>query len=267
MRLLLLFFACGTCASAAFADCTTPVKSDYEQIYCLVMEKGEGASLPSWEDFSRNNRQVQRLLLKRPAEKLKIALPTVNAALSKPAASTSKPMPSVSVTVVAKNQEPKLQGGLSSCRLGQETIICGDQIYRLQENVSNKHLSPGTFAPDYKMALPVYQGDKNDKTAIQGYLTDAYAHYLNKMLAIGLGASTMSYTRFNQVFFDLLTKNISFAGRFETMYHHLKDDKKTMNVQARLSALMPNSISQCDTVGHQFMVCDLDTVNWVYRVN
>ena len=36
-----------------------------------------------------------------------------------------------------------------------------------------------------------------DSQAIGTYLTQSYGQYLEKMLEIGLGASTMSYTKFN----------------------------------------------------------------------
>ncbi len=57
----------------------------YEQIYCQVVEKIDNHNLPSLDDFRRNERDIQRLILKRPARQLGIEVPQSAASFVDPA--------------------------------------------------------------------------------------------------------------------------------------------------------------------------------------
>lgn len=290
--------------SAEVHQCQTRASSDYEKIYCQILAQGEGSSLPAWDDFVRNNRQVQRLLLKHPASRLNISLPAVSATSSPGVAadfgsarstgsragagatiSTATGMKDNSTISVVKSGAPRPlsvstsvatppvppsaslpQRQFSPCQLQQTHIICANVFYHLQENVGNNRLNPEVFLSAYTLDLPEFVSAADDPVAIDRYLTDAYERYLQKMIAIGLGGSTMSYTRFYHTFMDLRARQVSFSQRFETMYTYLKKDKQQMQVKKRLSDRLPDSLSQCDRVGGEYFVCDLDEVNWVYRL-
>ncbi len=114
------------------------------------------------------------------------------------------------------------------------------------------------------MGLPRYRGNRNNDRAIQYYLSDVYSLYIQKMVDIGLGASTMSYRRFYYTFNDLQSKQVSFTERFEKMYGYLKKDKKTMQVKPLLSEHRPDKLSQCDDISKHIIVCDNGSANWVY---
>lgn len=267
-------------------QCQARASTDYEKIYCQVLEQGEGASLPVWEDFIRNNRQVQRLLLKHPASRLNIKLPAVSpvsateATISKStgtnnsAISVVKSRPQSMMTLPASTAlaTPPVppsatlpQTRFNSCQLQNNQIVCANVFYVMQENIGNNRLNPEVFLSAYTLDIPEFDNRTNDSVAIDRYLTDAYERYLQRMIAIGLGGSTMSYTRFYHTFTDLRARQISFSQRFETMYTFLKKDKQQMQVKKRLSERLPDSLSQCDRVGGDYFVCDLDEVNWVYQ--
>jgi hypothetical protein len=283
--------------SAEVYQCQSRASSDYEKIYCQILEQGEGKALPVWDDFIRNNRQVQWLLLKHPAARLKITLPPVASASApsvavsagisnatsskksapgsisvvKPAAGqfismTTSPASTAVVTPPAPPSVSLPQRRFSPCQLQQNQIICANVFYVLQENVGNNRLNPNVFLSAYTLDIPEFDNTSDDPVAIDRYLTSAYEHYLQKMIAIGLGGSTMSYTRFYQTFVDLRARQVSFSQRFETMYTYLKKDKQQMQVRKRLSDRLPDSLDQCDRVGGEYFVCDLDEVNWVYRL-
>jgi hypothetical protein len=156
------------------------------------------------------------------------------------------------------------QYSINQCQLIHDNILCGKQRFVMRTNQSNKQLSSGVLEDSYKMGLPVYAGSKDDALEVQYYLSNAYAVYIRRMIDIGLGASTMSYTRFFHIYYDLQGKNVSFTERFETMYSYLKKDKKNMSVQAVLSDKRPVHISECDDINEEIIACDSGGFNWIY---
>lgn len=261
-------------STTAFANCASRLTAtknvtDFERIYCEIVDRGQGKTLPRFEDFRRNDVRVQRLLLKRPAQKLKIALP----------ASTSKPKkktvatPSESNPAEPKSTEPnsiapvrERSSGieLSDCTLGKNLITCGQRRFGLVRNAPNSRLGKGVLSEHQRMALPRFTGDEDNDREVQLYLSEVYSHYIQRMMDIGLGASTMSFARFYHTFYDLKAKKVDFSERFETMYRFLKKDKQTMAVKSLPSHTRPHSLSQCDDISEQMIVCDIGSVNWVY---
>jgi len=270
---LVFLFSPFTVSASVDSQCLSQAGSDYERIYCEIVSRGEGRGLPRFEDFKQNDVLIQKLLLKRPAAKLKIKLPAhkINNNVSLKQASSraniakvNKPKPaSVSSNETFTSPTVGLFS-LKQCRLTHDKILCGKNHFMMRTNQANKKLSPGVLDESYTMNLPVYAGSKEDALEIQYYLSNAYAVYIRKMLDIGLGASTMSYTRFYHTYNDLQAKNVSFTARFETMYSFLKKDKKSMIVNAVLSDKRPEHISQCDDINEQIIACDSGGFNWIY---
>lgn len=252
--------------------------TEYEQIYCTIVKRGEGQSLPRFEDFKRNDVTVQRLLLKRPATKLKITLPSSSKRHTKELANTYRaPAKSVQQNEVQQNDTQKplkriqeispdnsAKGSLSQCSITKNIIACGHRRFILKKNEPNSQLLPGVLSEQYEMGLPSYGGGAGDDQEIQIYLSDVYGLYVQRMVDIGLGASTMSYSRFYHTFNDLQTKGVDFSERFETMYRFLKKDKKTMAVKSGFSNIRPTNIDSCDDISDTIIVCDMGVVNWVY---
>ncbi|WP_250657201.1 hypothetical protein [Alkalimarinus coralli] len=276
------------------ANCSVKAKTDFERIYCEIVKRGEGKTLPAFEDFKRNDATVQRLLLKRPAQKLKIILPASSQGsagyASKPHSAETQPRTLASkpqtVATKARTDTPKplkavpapsrraqslpdnslAQGSLAlaQCRLAESYIQCGSRRFELVVNKPNNRLAKGVLDDQFLMGLPRYRGPASDDQEIQFYLSEIYSLYIERMIDIGLGGSTMNYARFYHTFKDLQAKGIDFSERFETMYRFLKTDKKYMTVQPVLSDKRPRHIKQCDDVSERIIVCDSDSVNWVY---
>lgn len=264
--LVMIFFSVSVAANCL-------PSTEYERIYCEIVDQGEGKSLPRFEDFKRNDVTVQKLLLKRPAAKLKIKLPASSKqhakkvsdkrlTSEKPARLKSAKKPVKKVPERALVNVPDVS--LSKCSVVNNIISCGHRRFNLKKNEPNSRLAQGVLDDQYKMGLPRYSGNAEDDQEIQFYLSDAYGLYIQRMIDIGLGASTMSYARFYHTFNDLQAKNVDFSERFETMYRFLKKDKKTMAVKSEPSSKRPHSISQCDDISHRVIVCDIGVVNWVY---
>ncbi len=271
--LLLLLFPFTTVAASTDNNCLLQAKSDLELIYCDVVSRGEGRGLPRFEDFKQNDVLVQTLLLKRPASKLKIKLPKQKThshkshnqtVLVSKASKTKKTKPALFIP-----DEPPLSSklrafSLNQCRLTHDKILCGKDHFIMKTNQANKTLSQGVLDKKNTMNLPRYSGNKGNDLEVQYYLSNAYVVYIGKMIDIGMGASTMSYTRFFHTYYDLQAKNVSFTDRFETMYSFLKKDKKSMNINALLSNKRPEYISQCEDISEQIIACDSDGFNWIY---
>lgn len=291
--LVALFFSVNVAA-----NCAVKANTDYERIYCEIVKRGEGKTLPAFEDFKRNDATVQRLLLKRPAQKLKINLPapkqgkagyaskssaystTPSGHATKASAHTTKPrtinsesgkaasVPSKHISLPGQRlpDDSSTQGNLTlaQCQVAESYIQCGSRRFELVVNKPNNRLAKGVLDDQFLMGLPRYRGPASNDQEIQFYLSEVYGLYIQRMIDIGLGGSTMNYARFYHTFKDLQAKGIDFSERFETMYRFLKTDKKNMAVQSVLSDKRPKHIKQCDDVSERMIVCDSDSVNWVY---
>lgn len=247
--------------SVAQAACPANPADEYERVYCEIKVKGGGAMLPSFEDFRRNEPKVQALLLKRPASRLGIDLP-------KPAQQAAK-SDEVATNAVRETEAPKpenspVNGTLSECDLEGATIQCPGQRYLLATNQRNSALANGVLGSSNKLGLEPFTGDLNDEAAVRAYLSNAYDRYIAKMLDIGLGGATMSFTRFYNSFRRHEAEGVDFAGRMESTYSYLKQDKRNMAVSERLTEELPERLQQCVWAGHAVIVCDDVATNWVY---
>lgn len=272
--------------SFAQLDCTAQARTDLEKLFCRIKNTQEGRMLPSFSDFQKNSPKVQAALLKSPARRLNLTVPTVKST-AKSAQRSSRPnssaqSPSSNQNSTERNRSASRsrnsensgsssissspsQNTLNGCRLVGDTIRCPDGTYRLSLNVANRFLRSGALSENNKMSMPAFAGDTNDSGAVKNYLFDAYVLYIEKMLEIGLGASTMSFTKFYYTFYDLQEKNQNFSDRFEKMFGFLKKDKATMAIQSSYTDAKPNALSECAALNAQIIVCDQKEINWVYH--
>lgn len=275
LTFMIFLFSTFSVSASVNRACLSQATTEYERIYCEIISRGEGKALPRFEDFKLNDALVQKLLLKRPASKLKIKLPShalTNPTKNKPTKNKPTKNKKAKHTQALNKQELDKkttsdalgQYSIKQCQLTHDKILCGKQRFVMRTNQPNKQLSSGVLNDSYKMGLPVYAGSKGDALEVQYYLSNAYALYIRRMIDIGLGASTMSYTRFFHTYYDLQEKNVSFSERFETMYSYLKKDKKSMAVQTVLSDKRPVHISECDDINAKIIACDSGGFNWIY---
>jgi len=253
-RLALLMFAfCIGIAQAAFAAddaCMKAAKTELEQLYCEVISAGQGAGLPSPTDFKRNDPSVQALLLRRPAKRLGLEVPEVSGTSAEPA-NESGPGPSIA-------------RGLADCQLRGEFIQCPQSAYKLAGNRTLASLDDGVLEPGNRLAIAPFSGERSDDEVVRRYLSAAYDRYIPKMLTIGLGANTMSFTAFHNAFHTLESGGVDFAERMGQTYELLKQDRKTLGVKARYHDELPQDLSLCTVINAGIIVCDNVGTNWVY---
>ena len=283
--------ATSTLATALWADsnCHSLAKTPLEKSYCQIAATPEARNLPSFADFRRNNPQVQAMLLKSPARRLGITLPAVAQHQPpapsppapeprvKPPAPVSPPSPqaartrkesekkaTVNAASNVTSSKPTPVNRLAACQFSGTQIRCAEQIFQLVNNRQNNQLAAGALTADNVLMLKPYVGKLSDEVAVNNYLADSYEHYIYKMLLIGLGGSTMTYTKFHYTFWELVDKHEDFAGRVGEMYNFLKQDKANMAVQARYDKQLPGGIDWCQQLNSTIVVCDNGKKNWVY---
>lgn len=262
---MMLLLMAGAAVPAASADdrCHSAATTDLERLYCQVVAEGGGAGLPSQPDFNRNNPQVQALILRRPAGRLGLDVPEPGVPTepeSTSGAAETEPEPDRTSPEEAQSQT----GLLADCRLKGERIACPQQQYNLAMNQPNSKLGDGVLGEGNRLGLRPFQGNRNDEEAVRRYLSDAYDRYIPKMVDIGLGANTMSFTAFHKAFHTMEAGGVDFAQRMERTYSLLKQDKKTLGVKARYHDRLPQDLSLCTVINPDIIVCDDVGTNWVY---
>ncbi|WP_417502996.1 hypothetical protein [Marinobacter sp.] len=250
--------------SIASADeaCLTSAQSELERLYCEVVERGGGAGLPSQVDFRRNDRNVQALLLRQPAKRLGLTLPEVSASpepRSEPELTTLSHEPTNEPV-----SEPPIAQRLAGCHLRGKVIQCSQAVYELADNRTLASLGDGVLEPSSRLGIVPFDGKRSDDEAVRSYLSAAYDRYIPKMLAIGLGANTMSFTAFHNAFHTLESGGVDFSERMERAYELLKLDRKNLNVTTGKHDDLPENLSLCDTINRDVIVCDNVGTNWVF---
>ena len=234
--------------------CFAQAESYYEQIYCEVKGKGQGRQLPGFNDFKKNKPLTQALLLKRPARQagIKLVMPVKTSAEQSPSRVTG---PSTRLV--------KATGLAGSCQLKTKLVVCNDRTFRLIGNQNNSRLAVGVLESGNKLGIARFVGDLSNQQQVTGYLSESYRLYIDKMLGIGLGGSTMSYGKFAYIFEDLTRKQVDFAARFETMFEFLKKDKRSIRVSEAVGG-GASSLSDCQRLSDEMIVCTGNRVNHIY---
>jgi hypothetical protein len=257
----------------AYAVCVEQARDDYERLYCQIRAEGGGAGLPSLAEFRRNPRDTQVLLLKRPAERLGLTLP---ARERQPNTAEVQERQRAQVQKRQRDQEqerprpdPEAMAnsaatGLDGCQLDRAGITCGDRRFRLMGNRPNSELESGALEPENGLTLPRYQGPDDDEEALRLYLLEAYERYIEKMLSIGLGGSTLSFTKFYYGYQNLGEEKHRFPQRMETLFRFLRQDKASLAVKAHYSDKRPTDLTHCGRLNATIIVCDQADINWVY---
>ncbi|ARU56676.1 hypothetical protein OLMES_2626 [Oleiphilus messinensis] len=263
-----------------YADCRDFAQTAYEELYCEIKAKGKGATLPALEDFRRNTPQFQALLLKRPAAQLKLTVPPYTSIKPSLESNSLGPQSTVETPTSGatlapprspqsfdKNEEgsgsvKESRPHLSACKLQRSEISCrSGKQYQLQKNKPLSQLSSSALASSNQLRLPPINGSSSEQ---KQKLANAYEQYIEAMLQIGLGATTMSYTRFVYTYREIKQKNADFQQRFHKMYELLKQDRRSMAVDTRLPAPYPGQLDACTRLNVKTIICDTSDKNWVY---
>mgnify|MGYP001142846914 CR=1 FL=1 len=234
--------------------CLLLAENYVDHLFSEIESAGEGGRLPSFGDFRQNNEMTQALLLKRPAAKLGVAVTLPRRSV----------VGKVERSVPLVGYQAHDDEGLRGCQFQSHSIQCGGQHFFLVANQSNSKLVSGALDEASKMKIPVYVGSLGEVQAVGLYLTKAYRQYIRKMLEIGLGGSTFSYAKFVYLFHDVTGKGIDFSQRFETMFHYLKQDKRSLGVSEKLPGAVRLDQNHCDRLNLELIVCDAGARNYLY---
>ncbi len=262
LTLLVSVFGFSLTQSAFAADdaCMKAAKTELEKLYCTVVSEGQGAGLPSPTDFKRNDPSVQALLLRRPAQRLDLEVPEVSGTSAEPQQPQSAPEPAPA----EPGNDPQPTGRLNDCRLEGQRITCPQGHFDLVANQPNSKLAEGVLESDNRLGLSSFEGSRTDEEAVRRYLSDAYDQYIPRMVDIGLGANTMSFTAFHNAFHTMEDAGVDFARCMEQTFSLLKQDKKTLGVKARYHDELPQDLSLCAAINAGIIVCDNVGTNWVF---
>lgn len=248
--------------SAYGSSCFMMAENYYEQIYCEVRALGRGGELPAFTDFRNNDALTQALLLKRPAARLGIAV-----------AEPEEPVTPTSVARATRDtgadsahkitRSMPASGAFAACARDGDSIHCPDSRYQLVGNRANRHLAADALDPDQRLNLDSFSGG-TDADGLLRYLRESYGRYLEKMLAIGLGAVTLSYRKFEFIYHDVTTRGADFGARFETMYRFLKQDKQNMGISETLPEPGALALAHCERFAARIIACDSGGRNFVF---
>ncbi len=267
----LFIMLCPSLATAAEGNDSCRPQTPLEKAYCALVAKG-AAGLPPLYEFRKNGEPTQHLLLKRPAAKLGVALPNpvkkakaaaepdTSARANPPAgpALDSVPRPS---TPPPKRSRIAATHASTDCQLTQETIVCGTQRYQLQWNKPKNALGPGALSATNQLVFP----SQPKGTGVQrDYLTTCYGIYVHKMLLLGLGNTTMSFSKFAAIYEQAQSQKFDFAARFERMYHFLKEERKTLQPPKGFGHRPPSHLDNCEPINEQLWSCETAEQHWVF---
>lgn len=262
-----LFYSSLTFAISPKA-CFMEAIDEIEKAYCEIVAEGYGAQLPDLYSFRQNTAQTQLLLLQRPAQKAGISLPqtppaATTEATEKPAIknSTSEKSQQQAAQVPSAQKQPESTTKLQECQLYREHIKCRDNDYYLVVNLPLSRLDQSALTHANQLQ---FESRTTSDTHIQ-YLSSLYPEYIRKMLMIGLGDSTLSFTKFFALYENTGNDDRAFARRFHQMYELLKEERRSNAVKQRYQNNFPEAIDNCMRVSPTLIACDNVNQNWVYQ--
>lgn len=245
-------FLFGSHALATQNNCFLDAETYYEQIYCEIIDKDPGSRLPSFIDFKKNAPNMQALLLMRKAKALGIDLN-----MPKKEKARSRPEPDTT-------QQYYRPTNTASCQLKGRQIHCKDELFKQIGNLPNSSLKQDALEEHNRLVLENYRGPSEPSDKLKAHLTEQYIKYLEKMLEIGLGGETMSFTKFYGLFQDMYSKGVDFSKRFETMFQFLKKDKTNIHVRQAIEPLAHIDINNCARLTTVMFTCDNRKRNTIY---
>ena len=266
----MLFIAYPSKSLAQSQDCLALAEDDWDKLYCTIKSKTL-TQLPPQYEFQRNTIRVKALLLKRHAQALKLTMPTVqtnnnNTMPLKHGTPTPDKNPATqwqASTLSTENNDAlpvQKSNPLEYCQLAPDTILCHQQSFKLAHNQMNSTLVSDVFSTKNTLNLFMPKTNPSSKQ-----LLDNYQHYIEKMLKLGLGASTMSLTKFHATYQTSIKKRFAFNQRMAEMYEHLKRDKANLGIKARYQMNTPSNLQMCDQLSPSLIVCDNVKQNWIYQ--
>lgn len=268
-RLCFALLFCLNNVQAEDSDPSCHGQTALEINYCSLISRG-ATGLPPLYEFRKNSSATQYLLLKRPAAKLGITLsappraktPSSPTPAAAPDIQTSR-APQPTGTKMAKPKRLSLVTP-SGCQIANEVISCGAEHFQLQWNKQKTDLAEGALGAGNQLQFPSPPANTSDAEA---YLLQCYLIYIQKMLAIGLGNTTLSFAKFDGIYNEAKIQQFDFAARFKSMYHYLKEERKTMQPPKGFGQAKPQQIDDCMKLSDTLWTCHTSDHHWVYAKN
>lgn len=251
----------------ASAQCHEMARTALEHSYCEVTASGHGKTLPPLNEFRGNPEKIQRFLLKTPARRAGVKLPEPNNNESKHTKSGERSAKAVTSSTASSTSTASTEpasNALKDCTLHNEQVRCQGKRFLLATNLPNSALRTEALSSKNRLLLPGRNEARYVNTSDLIYLSESYPVYLEKMLSIGLGDSTMSFTRFAGLYKEIRSRNEDFAKRFYEMFELLKKEKRSNAVKPRYNNTFPAALEQCMQATRSIIVCDNVKQNWVY---
>ena len=262
--LLAFFLALSSATSGAreVSKCLAYAQTYYEQLYCEVSSAGRSHKLPSFIDFQKNPEITQALLLKPHAKALKIAI-ALPQHTSQKGTEKNRIRQNRSASLASKIT-PTPKDRFDTCSYQSDVIVCGQKRYKQVTNRHNRTLEQGALKKTNGLKLPVITLSP-EEDGFEYALTKSYLLYLDKMMGIGLGGVTMTYTKFYYLYLDLLERNVDFNQRFSTMFEFLKKDKRALGVNNKPAVLASLSDKDCSRARASLFICQQGGRNYLFN--
>lgn len=246
----------------------------YEQLYCEVKAKGKGGAMPPFYEFKKNTPLTQALLLKRPASKIgiEVSMPkkftrsekTIDVNQWFPASTQQVLAVQTTDQTVRHSKFVRNNHPLAACEVRSAIIACETEKFQLTGNKSNQYLVAGVLGDGNKLAIESYKPQQHHGDQLYVYLINAYRQYIEKMLQIGLGASTLTYPKFVYLFNDMKINGVDFSHRFETMFGFLKQDKLNIAVSESAPKVEEILLPDCMSINFEVIACPSGSKNYLF---
>ncbi len=273
--LLVILLVAQSPSLSAIAQCQAAPGNQYEEVFCQLSSSRYSYSLPSLQEFRRNPRTVQYLLLKRAASREGIALAKpkeLKAASPMPVERKPGPLAarasraSESAKKPSSSERAKKQLVAVSrpheCRYTARRISCGNRQYTVQTNRNNSELTVDALSDNNNLHLPLKQVGE----PTEAWLARAYSEYIAALLRIGLAGSSSTYSAFAHTYFELERSGTDFATRIQQSFDLLKKDKRTLAVSKRYPKSAPVA-DDCEWLHSAIIACNSAGNNWVYTLD
>ncbi len=160
--------------------------------------------------------------------------------------------------------DARLDHGLHGCSWQAAQIVCGGEVFHFAANRRNDALAAAALSEANSMDLPAFSGNIEDASEVQRYLEAAFVRYVHKMIEIGLAESTLSFAKFQYIFYDISARGVSFSRRFDTMYKYLKRDKARLQVAISQGPGASLTLAACQRRGATLVSCVVANKHYVY---
>ncbi|MFT7559666.1 MAG: hypothetical protein ACI93R_001579 [Flavobacteriales bacterium] len=253
--------------SLASQDCFEQAYTPLIRLYCEIQEQNPAEELPSLSDFRKNSEKIQSILLKHPARRLGLKVPTPDNShsVNPKSKSKSKSKSSKYTISTAKTNTQVMPKQNINCDLHEERLICGDIHFNLQKNLTLNQLPPNALSKNNQLNLPKKTIARFNNRSDHAYLSELYPRYIHKMLDIGLGDSTVSFTKFFALYQQSIKNGNDFSERSNNMFRKLQQERLSNGIRARYKNNYPMKIEQCMRLDNDIFVCDNKQQNWVYK--